>query len=150
MATAAATANARPVPKGPVAYRRTIRRLGPLMALAVPGALLGLGALIWVAWPCDGVHCVTPSLLVYGLALFALPTAVPAGLPLFATPFTILLAVVTSVVVWLVLGRWAAKRATASPVATWRDWFRELAMFTGAMWAGVIFGLMMTAFLLSR
>jgi hypothetical protein len=120
------------------------------MALVPPGALLLLAGLVWVAWPCGGLECVAPSLAAFGLSLFALPTAVPAGLPLFATPVTIVLALVSSAFVWLTLGRWAARRATASPVATWRDWWRELAMLVAAMWAGVVGGLLVTALVLSR
>ena len=148
--TARASSRARPVPKGPAAYRRSLRRLGPFVALAPPAALLGTAAVIWLAWPCDGLECVTPSLLTYALAGLALPTAVLSGLPLVATPFTAMIALTTSALVWMLLGSWAARRATSSPVATWREWWVELATLVVGMWAGVVGGLLITAFVMAR
>jgi hypothetical protein len=150
VATATAQPAAPPVPKGPVAYRRSIRRLGPVMALVPPGVLLVLGLVVRSLWPCEGLECVTPSLLFYGCALLAVPTAIPAGLPLMASELTIALALVSSALVWMFIGRWAARTATESPVATWRDWWVEVATVTLGMWAGVLGGLVVTAFILSR
>jgi hypothetical protein len=93
---------------------------------------------------------VAPSLVTYGLAGLALPTAVPSGLPLVATPLTATIAFATSALVWMLLGRWAARRATASPVATWREWWLELATLVVGVWAGILGGLLVTAFVLSR
>ena len=149
VATATAQSSAPPVPKGPVAYRRSIRRLGPLMALLPPAVLLAFGLVIRSLWPCEGLECVAPSLVFYGFALLAVPTAIPAGLPLMASALTIALALVSSVLVWMFIGRWAARKATESPVATWRDWWVELATVTIGMWAGVIGGLVITAFIVS-
>jgi hypothetical protein len=133
-----------------VAYRRSLRRLGPLVALLPPLALLTAAGVIWLVWPCDGLECVTPSLLVYGLAGLALPTALPSGFPLVATPFTAIVMLATSALLWMFLGRWAARRATASPVATWREWWVELANLIVGVWAGVLGGLLITGFVLSR
>ena len=148
--TARATARAHPVKKGPVAYRRSLRRRGPLVALAIPATLLAAAGVIRVAWPCDGLECVTPALMTYGLAGLALPTAVPSGLPLVATKLTVTIALATSALVWMILGRWAARRATASPVATWREWCVELATLVAGVWAGVLGGLLIAGFVLSR
>jgi hypothetical protein len=130
---------------GPVAYRLALRRLGPLVALLLPAAMAVLGYLIW-----NGSEGVRPALLVWFLGALAMPTAVLVGLPLFATAATLWAAAGTSAVVWLLLGRYAARRATRAPIATWRDWWREFIVLTLAMWAGIGAGLLTMAFVLSR
>jgi hypothetical protein len=141
----AAAQRAAPVRGGPVAYRLALRRLGPVMALAVPGAMAAVGYVVWT-----GSSGIRPALIVWFLGALAMPTAVLVGLPLFTTTTTLWAAALTSVIVWALLGRYAARRATRSPVASWRDWWREFVALTVAMWAGIGAGLFTMAFVLSR
>lgn len=120
-----------PVPYGPRAYRRRIRALGPLVALLAPGAC-GL-----VAWWCLRDH--TSALrgtVGFATAVLAAPGLVAAGVPLTSGRQAYLLAVAGSALLWLLLGGMAARRATRSPVATWADYWRELAWPVVGVWVG--------------
>lgn len=140
----------RAVPGGPVAYRRSLQRLGPLMGCATPAALAvaGLGMLRY--WPCDGVACVKPGLAGWFALMLAAPTTLVLGMPYALTEARMAVAVVTSVALWLMLGWWAGRRSTRSPVASWRDWWREYAVMAAGTWLGQVFGLAVTAFVLLR
>jgi hypothetical protein len=50
-----------------------------------------------------------------------------------------------SLVLWWGVGTLAARRATRSPVAAWDDWWREVAWYAGAVWAGTLAALGVTA-----
>lgn len=99
--------------------------------------LLAAAGAVWQGWSCDGLACVRPSSLAYLLWLMAAPTTVATGIPLYFSTTAVLGALASSVVIWLVLGRWAAGRATADVDATWRDFWAELAVMAVAMWAGL-------------
>ena len=51
------------------------------------------------------------------------------------------MAVLASVPLWLVLGLVASRRATRSTVASWRDYWREMAFLTVAVVIGAIVAL---------
>lgn len=114
--------------------------LGPVVALAVPAGVLVLA--LFVRWvPCDGV-CFGPMAFSWLLVLWAVPTALVVGIPWLDGGLVYGLAVTTSLLWWLVAGRWAAGRATAADVdAGWGGYARELAVLSGAVWAGVLAGL---------
>lgn len=65
----------------------------------------------------------------------AAPGLLVAGAPL-AQDSQYPLAVVASVPLWLMLGFLASRRATASPIAAWRDFARELFWLTIAVVLG--------------
>ena len=65
----------------------------------------------------------------------AAPGLLVAGAPL-ADESNYPLAVVASAPLWLLIGLVASRRATRSPMATWREYWREYAW----MFAGVAFG----------
>lgn len=104
------------VPGGVVAYRSELRRKGGVYAVAGAGIVAALG----------GVLMLLPG-RVTGVAGFAMivaacPLLVALGIPITSSVGTIALGVALSLVSWLVLGQWAAYRATKRPVADWRDW----------------------------
>lgn len=136
------------VPDGPVSYRRRLRRYGPFAGLGVGLSTGLLSALIWVAWPCSGRTCVATSLAGWVLAIFAVPTALALGFPLTVSLPRFLVALVTSAAVWMLLGAWAGRRATRSAVAAWRDWVREFAWMAGGLWAGLVGGIGLVAWIL--
>lgn len=128
-------AGARPpiVPDGPRAHRRDLRRRGALAGLLVP-ALVGLAALA-VLWGSD-----SPVRGVLGLVL---AVAAAPLLPLFGAPAVggarVLAGIVASGVLWMVLGSWAARRATRTPVSSWPEWRREYRRLAlGAATGGVL------------
>lgn len=67
----------------------------------------------------------------------AAPGLLVAGAPL-ASSDNYPLAVLASVPLWLLLGLVASRRATVSSVASWRDYWRELAFLTIAVLLGAI------------
>jgi hypothetical protein len=101
--------------------------------------LVALAVLQW--WPCTANRCVLPGAAGTTLAALAVPTAVPLGLPWRGGWAVEVAALLTSAALWAGLGRWAARRATRSPVADWSDWRREFGRLVVAMWAGVVVGL---------
>lgn len=127
-----------------------IRRLGPVAALVLPAVLLVVAALVFFAYPCDGVACVKPTLLSYLLVLLAAPTSLLAGLPWFLHPLNLALAAASSVALWLVLGQWAARRATEDVDATWTTYAGELAFMLAGVWGGIIVGLLVVGLWLSH
>ncbi len=138
------------VPAGPRSYRRRLRALGPPAALAVPAGALVLALVLWRLAPAGGTGELVAGALGWLLATLALPTAVLVGLPFAGGAPRYLLAVLSSALVWLVLGAVAARRATRSPVATWRDWWREFVWLLAGVWLGVIAGLAGLAFVATR
>jgi hypothetical protein len=67
----------------------------------------------------------------------AAPGLLVAGAP-FADDARYPTAVLASVPVWLVLGLVASRRATRPLMASWRDYWRELAFLGAALMAGVV------------
>jgi hypothetical protein len=133
------------VPLGPRAYRSSLRRWGPFVAL-IPAVVLGLIAVaVWAWYPCDGNACVAPGTGALVLAALAAPTGVLVGIPWRSGAMTLALALATSAVVWFLLGVLASRRATRLPVADWRDFLREFAWLALGVWGGVLAGLGATA-----
>lgn len=120
------------VPSGPRAYRSQLRVLGPLAALVPPG-VAGLVALALLR----GNESLGRGLLGFAAAVMAAPGLLVAGAPLTSGAGRYLLAIAASALAWSVLGGVAAHRATRSPVATWRDYWREYAWMLAGVWFGV-------------
>jgi uncharacterized protein (DUF2062 family) len=76
----------------------------------------------------------------WGLGAMGLPTAVVAGIPFRSGAATVLVAVVTSIALWMALGAWAARRALRSPIASWREWTHEFAWLAVPVWVGSLVG----------
>jgi hypothetical protein len=130
-----------PVPDGPLAYRSRIRRLGPVLALAVPVGALILAGLVGSSVECTARGCATKGAAVIVLLLGALPTALLTGIPWNGGGGRYFLAIVTSGALWLIVGAIAARSATEAAVASWRDWWREYLLLAGAVWLGVVVAL---------
>lgn len=124
------------VPNGPRAFRYRIRRLGPVAALLPPGLL----ALLSFALLRDNT-ATSRGVSGFAAAVLAAPALMPFGVPLATGTSKLMLGGAVSAVAWLVVGLVAARRATRSPVATWRDFWREYAWLAGGMWFGVLIAL---------
>ena len=127
-----------------------IRLLGPVAALAVPGALLLVAGAAYLLYPCSGTACVKPTLFAYFLVLLAAPTALLAGLPWFLDPLNLATAFATSLLLWVLLGRWASRRATEDVDATWGSYAAELALVLAGIWGGLVVGLAVVGLWLSH
>ena len=119
------------VPGGPFWYRLKLRRFGPLMALTVPlgSFLVGGGLLRWTGSSLRGIGG-------FLLTALAAPTMLLLGVPVVDGTTRYVIAGVTSVLLWLGIGWWAASRATIHVVATWKDWWREYAWLVVPVWLG--------------
>jgi hypothetical protein len=124
------------VPAGPMAYRRRLRSVGPFMALVPPFVALVAAAALWRFTDCSGESCVTSGAAGWLLAAMALPTSLVMG--------------VSSALVWMALGYLAARRATRSPVADWRDFWREYVWYLLGVWAGVLAALGLLAYVVQH
>jgi hypothetical protein len=69
--------------------------------------------------------------------VIAAPGLLVAGAP-FGDDDAYLLGIVASVPLWLLLGMLAARRATRSPMATWREFWREYAFLAVGVALGAI------------
>ena len=127
------TSVAPPVRKGPRAYRRQIRSLGPMVALLPPVAL-GAAALLLLRNNTSTVRGVVGFLT----AVLAAPGLLVGGAPMKGGTGLYLAATAGSGVLWLLIGVAATARATRTPVATWGDFWREYLWLAGAVWLGVI------------
>lgn len=133
------TAGYRPlpvVPRGPRAFRYRIRRLGPLVGM-LPAALLGVAAYL-------ALHDNTSSARGVGgfaAAVFAAPLMLAFGVPIASGSSKIMVGALVSAVLWFVLGAVAARRSTRSPVATWRDFWREFSWLAAGVWIGTVVAL---------
>lgn len=128
-----------PVIAGPRWYRSQLRRWGWLAGL-FPMALIG-GAAWLVLQIGDGRKS---GLFGLGAGVTAAPGLLVAGAP-FADSGSYPLAVLGSIPLWALLGLVASRRATASPVATWADYGRELLWLTVAVAIGALAALAVAA-----
>jgi len=71
------------------------------------------------------------------LAIVAAPVLLVSGAPL-TTGHSYTLALLASAMLWVLLGTIAARIATRTPVATWRDYWREFFWLAGGVWIGVV------------
>lgn len=124
--------SAPPVTAGHRWYRTRIRVLGPLVGL-VPMAVLG--GCSWLVLRVGNGRLSGTIGLVTGAT--AAPGLLVAGAP-FADDARYPTAVLASVPVWLLLGLVASRRATRPLMASWRDYWREMAFLGASLMAGVI------------
>ena len=74
------------------------------------------------------------------LSIVAAPVLLVMGAPL-TSGRSYTLALLGSAALWVLLGTVAARIATRTPVATWRDYWREFLWLAGGVWIGVIVAL---------
>ena len=103
------------------------------MAALAPAVLLGGVGLLAL----HGNVAASRGVLGFAAVVLAAPLLLTLGIPLGTGSGRILLGVVLSVVLWMLVGVLAARRATRSPVATWRDFWREYAWLAFGIWLGV-------------
>jgi hypothetical protein len=122
----------RPVHGGPRAYRTRVRSRGPIVGM-IPAVVMGLVGLLLL----HGSTSTTRGIPGFALAVLAAPGLLVAGVPLTTGAGRYALAIAASAVLWFAIGVVAARRSTRSPVATWRDFWREWAWPAAGVWLGV-------------
>lgn len=124
---------------GPQWYRSRLRKLGPACALILPLLVggLGLAVLRWSEASWSG------SVGLLGGVLGA-PGLLLAGAP-FGDRGLYPAAIAGSIVIWLLIGVLASRRATRNPMATWSDFWRHCIPLTIGVWIGAAVGLLAAA-----
>lgn len=133
------------MPQGPRAYRRQIRRSGPLVAV-LPPALLGAGSLLLL----HDNTATSRGVAGFLAAVLAAPGLLVGGAPMKGGTGFYMIAAVGSAVLWLLIGVAAAARATRRPAGTWGDYWKEYLWLAGAVWLGVLGALIAVNLILGR
>jgi hypothetical protein len=134
-----------PVPMGPRSYRSKLRSSGPLVALMPPAVLGGIALYLL-----RGHSSLTRGIAGFLLAVMAAPGLLVAGAPLQSGRTLYLAAIAGSAALWMVVGVIAARRATRTPVASWRDFWREYLWLAAGVWLGVVLALGAVNLILGR
>ena len=121
------------------AHRDTVRKMGGFFAIALSIAVLIVGLLLLVI---PGSITGVPGFV---LTVIALPT-----LPLFGVPATggfirYFLSLISSLVLWWVIGHYAARRAIQSTISSWPEWLREFRPLAIGIVLGSIISLALAA-----
>lgn len=124
------------VPDGLRQHRTRVRRWGALAALGIPAAL-GLAAttLLW------GSETGWRGIPGFVLAVLAVPTLPLAGIPAAGGSTRWAVAIVSSALLWLLVGVTATRRAAARVPTGWREWRREWLPLAVGVWAGAVVAL---------
>jgi hypothetical protein len=135
------TSSARPDPKnllpgGIFDLRRSVRRRGALMGVAVAAGLFVASAL--VGWLTDGV---IGGALSFVLLVMAIPVMPVLGMPVAGGSGRFMAAVAASGAIWLIIGHLVASRVARQPVVGWREWSREFVVMGAGLWIGALAGL---------
>lgn len=132
-----------PVTDGPRWYRSRIRTWGAPLGLLAPAIV---GAIALAAMRVSDAVWSGAVWLIGGV--FAAPCLLLVGAP-FGEEDLYPIAIGASVVLWLLVGLLAARRATRNPVATWSDYWRHYAWLCGGIWAGCAVALGVAAAVIS-
>ena len=116
--------------EGPRWFRSRIRSRGPFLAL-VPPAILGAIALLALEYFEGKVSGYVG--LIFGV--FAAPGLLAVGVP-FSGEEVYAIGITLSVLLWLIVGAVAARRATRNPMASWTDFWRTYWWLAGGIWVG--------------
>ena len=133
------------VPNGPRAFRYRLRRLGPVAAL-VPSLALGAAAFALL----HGNTSTSRGVAGFAATMLSAPALLAFGIPLATGSQRFLLGLAVSAALWLVVGLVAARRATRSPVATWRAFWREYLWLAVGVWFGVVVALVAIELVVGR
>ena len=130
--------------EGPHWYRTRIRRFGPFLALLVPAVLgaIALAALEFADGTASGA-----TVLVLGVC--SAPGLLAIGAP-FAETSTYSFGVGISVMLWLMVGVFAARVATRNPVASFTDFWRAYRWLAAAVFAGALAALGASSLLVNQ
>jgi hypothetical protein len=116
--------------EGPRWFRSRIRSRGPFLAV-IPPAVLGAIALLALEY-FDGKVSGYVGLIC---GVFAAPGLLAVGVP-FSGEDVYAIGITLSVLLWLIVGAIAARRATRNPMASWKDFWRTFWWLAGGIWLG--------------
>ena len=82
--------------------------------------------------------------------MLAAPLLPTFGAPIRSGGSVVLMAIAASVVLWMVIGVVASRRAAGRPMATWSAFWGEYLLLATAAWAGVVLSLVFANLVLGR
>jgi hypothetical protein len=112
----------------------------------LPAALLALIS----SWLLHGNTSTSRGIAGFAAMVLAAPALLAAGIPLTTESSRKAFGVLASIALWVGAGIVASRRATRSPVAMWRDFWREFAWLAAGVWIGIVIGLALTELLIGR
>lgn len=124
------------MPDGLVHHRRLVLQYGALVSLAVPAAA-GIVAVILLR----GSDTTWRGVVGFIAATIAVPTMPATGLPVVAGTTRWLLALGSSLGLWLGLGYVAARRSTRKMASSWPEWRQEWFRLAWGAWSGALIGM---------
>jgi hypothetical protein len=116
--------------EGPRWFRSRIRSRGPFLAV-IPPAILGAIALFALEY-FEGKISGYVGLIC---GVFAAPGLLAVGVP-FSGEDVYAIGITLSVLLWLIVGAIAARRATRNPMASWSDFWRTFWWLACGIWLG--------------
>lgn len=129
---ASSTRDSRPLlPGGVAATRRSIRRRGGFMGIAVASGLWLSGVVL--SWFLPGTIGGAFSFMTMVMALPVMPIL---GMPAAGGGQRLLVAIALSAVIWWFIGQTVAARVSKRPVVGWREWIREFVVLGLGLWIG--------------
>lgn len=124
------------VPDGLVHHRQQVLQYGALMSLVVP-AVAGLVAVVLLR----GSQSTWRGVVGFLAATVAVPTMPVTGLPVVGGTIRWLLALGSSLALWLGLGYVAARRSTRKMASSWPEWRQEWLRLAWGAWIGALIGM---------
>ena len=99
---------------------------------------IGVAASMWlggtvISWILPGV---IGGVISFVLMVMALPVMPILGMPASGGGQRLLIAVVSSAVIWWFIGQTVAARVSKRPVVGWREWAREFVLLGLGLWIG--------------
>lgn len=128
------------LPGGVVAIRRSIRRTGGLLGIAV-AALLWLASVV-LSWFLPGPLGGAVSFLG---AVVACPVMPALGIPATGGGSRVLVAIALSAALWWLIGQLTAARVSRTPVVGYREWLLSFLVLGCAVWVGALLGVLLGA-----
>jgi hypothetical protein len=126
-------------------YRRGIRSRGPVVALMLPAAL-GVLALMLL----NDSDSTARGVGGFAAAVLAAPLLPAFGAPIRSGGSLYVMAVVSSAVVWFVVGTVASRRATRGSTARWGSFWAEYLLLAMSVWVGALLSLVAANLVLGR
>ncbi len=128
------------MPDGIVANKRSLARRGGFAALALAGAVALCGGAILALT--DGAFF---GVIGFMAVAFGVPLLPIVGIPARSGGVRWAIAIVGSAGMWWWVGQLSAARVRKMAVAGWSDWAKEVGLYVGAVFVGVVGAILIAA-----
>jgi hypothetical protein len=128
------------VPDGIDANKRSLARRGGFAALALAGAVALCGGAILALT--DGAFF---GVIGFMAVAFGVPLLPIVGIPARSGGVRWAIAIVGSAGMWWWVGQLSAARVRKMAVAGWSDWAKEVGLYVGAVFVGVVGAILIAA-----